>query len=103
MIDSTKLRKGFWLYMGFNTLTGEKAGLSILQHPKFTTVSSSWYMITDTNIPFYYYSPAVLFDHNIVLRKGQTLLLKYRIWMLPGTVSKEEMQGKYIQYLNNNL
>jgi len=97
-VDSTKLRKGNWLYMGFNNLKGEKVGLSILQHPKFTAGSTSWYVISEQNVPFYYYSPAVLFDRKILLKKGETLQLKYRIWILPGEVSREVLQQKYIQY-----
>ncbi len=55
--------------MGFNTLTGEKAGICILQNPKYTTSTTSWYVINDPAIPFYYFSPAVLFDGKIILKK----------------------------------
>ncbi len=98
--DSSHLSKGNWLYMGFNTLQGGKAGISILPNPQFTTGSCSWYVISDQNVPFYYYSPAVIFDRNILLKKGEPLRLKYRIWLLPGAVSKETLQQKYDQYLN---
>lgn len=99
-LDSAYLRKGNWLYMGFNSLRGEKGGISIIHHPQFTLGSTSWYVITDQNVPFYYYSPAVLFERKIILRKRETLILKYRIWMLPGEVSREMLQQKYDQYLN---
>jgi type 1 glutamine amidotransferase len=99
-VDSARLLKSNWLYMGFNTLKGEKAGISILTHPQFTTGSTSWYVISDPNVPFYYYSPAILFDRKILLKKGEPLHLNYRIWMLPGEVSKESLQLKYEQYLN---
>ena len=99
-VDSTNLRKGDWLYMGFNNLKGEKMGISMLKNPGFTAGSTSWYVISDQNVPFYYYSPAVLFDHNILLKKGESIRLKYRIWMLPGEVSRDELQQKYNQYLN---
>ncbi len=98
-VDSVNLRKGSWLYMGFNTLKGEKAGISILPHPRFTTGSSSWYLISDPKIPFYYFSPAILFNSKIMLKVGETLKLKYRIWMLPGVASREDLQVKYSQYL----
>lgn len=98
--DSVNCRKCNWLYMGFNSLNGEKAGIAVLQHPQFTPSSSSWYVISDPNIPFYYYSPAVLFDHKIVMKKGEALRLKYRIWMLPGIFTKEKLQEKFDQYLN---
>lgn len=97
--DSAACPKCNWMYMGFNSLTGEKAGMAVLQHPQFTTSSTSWYVINDPKIPFYYYSPAILFDRNIVLKKGETLILKYRLWMLPGKVTKDKLQEKYEQYL----
>lgn len=99
--DSTNCRKCKWFYMGFNSITGEKAGISILQHPQYTTSSSSWYVIEDQKIPFYYYSPAVLFDGKIILNKSEELLLKYRVWILPGSIGREGIQAKYDEYLNN--
>jgi type 1 glutamine amidotransferase len=99
--DSDNFKKSNWLYMGFNTLTGEKAGLCILQNLKFTTSTTSWYVFNDPEIPFYYYSPAVLFDGRIVLKKGESLHLKYRIWILPGKIGKKEIQNKYDEYVNN--
>lgn len=100
-VDSLDYRKGNWLYMGFNNLKGVKVGISILPHPQFSVGSVSWYVISDPNVPFYYYSPAVLYDRRIVLKKGEPLRLKYRIWMLPGDISRESLQEKYDQYRKN--
>ncbi len=97
--DSASRPKSPWIYMGYNNLRGEKEGMVILNHPDFTPKSSSWYVINDPQVPFYYYSPAVIFDKNILLRKGESLQLKYRIWMLPGTYTKEKLQEKFEQYL----
>jgi type 1 glutamine amidotransferase len=98
--DSTNNRKWNWLYMGLNSLTGKIAGISIMQHPALLTSSSSWYVIEDLNIPFYYFSPAVLFDRIIILRKGEILHLKYRIWILPGVYTKKNIQEKFDEYSN---
>lgn len=98
--DSTNNRKWNWLYMGLNSLTGKIAGISIMQHPGFTASSSSWYVIEDQNIPFYYFSPAVLFDRKIILRKGEILHLKYRIWIIPGVYQKKNLQEKFNEYSN---
>ena len=99
--DSENYKKNNWLYMGLNTLTGEKAGICILQNLKFTTPKTSWYVINDPEIPFFYYSPAVLFGGKIVLKKGEALHLKYRVWILPGIVRKEGIKAKYDEYLKN--
>ena len=98
--DSASRRKSAWIYMGFQTLKDAKAGMLILNHPRFTPKSSSWYIINDSQVPFYYYSPAVIFDKNILLKKGESLHLKYRIWMLGGEVSKGQLQQKYNQCLD---
>ena len=99
--DSANCKKDHWLYMGFKTLTGEIAGICILQNPEFTTPTTSWYVINDPKVPFYYFSPAVLFDGRIILKKGDTLHLKYRVWILPGKEGKAALQAKYDEYLNN--
>lgn len=98
--DTSNYGKGNWLYMGFNSLTGLKAGISVFQQPQFTTGSTEWYVINDQKTPFYYYSPAILFDHKIILKKEETLNLKYRIWMLPGEADKKVLQGKFDEYRN---
>lgn len=100
--ESNIYKKNDWLYMGFNTLTGDTAGMCILQNPKFTTMSTSWYIISNPEVPFYYFSPAVLFDGKIILKKGESLHLKYRVWMLPGKTGKDELQKKFDEYLNNS-
>lgn len=97
--ESKDYRKGNWLYMGFNTLTSEKAGICVLRNSQFTTPTTSWYVINDALTPFYYYSPSALFDGKIILRKGEMLRLKYRVWILPGQIGKDLIQAKYDDYL----
>jgi hypothetical protein len=96
--EKDNYKKNIWVYMGFNTLTGESAGLAMFQNIKFTTPTLSWYVINNPEIPFYYYSPAVLFDGKLVLKKGETLHLKYRTWILPGKPDMEELQARYNEY-----
>ena len=100
--DTTnKYKKNNWVYMGFNTLTGERAGMCILQNLQFSAPTTSWYVINNPEIPFFYYSPAVIFDGKIILRKGQTLHLKYRTWILGGKTDIEKLQSKYDEYQKN--
>jgi len=96
--DTINFRKNDWIYMGFNTLTGERAGISILHNPAYTTASASWYVISNPEIPFFYYSPAILFDRKIILKKDESLHLKYRVWILPGTVQKLDLQARFDEY-----
>ena len=98
--NSVDYKKNSWVYMGFNTLTGSTAGISIIQDPRFTTTYTSWYIIRTPEIPFFYYSPAVLYDGKIILKKGERLHLKYRVWIIPGKTGREELDLKYLEYLN---
>lgn len=90
-------KKGY-MYMGFKT-QGGMAGLSILRHPMFSTEATSWYIISNPEVPFYYYSPSVLYDNNYLLREGEELRLKYRILVLPGVINEEKLIMKYREYL----
>ncbi len=96
--DTALCRKCDWLYMGYNTLTGKRAGIAIMQNPDFTPDSFAWYVIRDKKTPFWYFSPAVLYDHNMILKKGQILDLSYRIWILPGVVTQAQLQDKFDQF-----
>jgi hypothetical protein len=97
--SSHNFRKNNWVYMGFSTLTGETAGVCILQNMKYTTPETSWYLINNPEIPFFYYSPAVLFDGKIELKKGEALYLKYRVWIIPGKTRQKDLQKKYDDYI----
>jgi hypothetical protein len=70
-----------------------------MQHPAYTASSTSWYVINNPEIPFFYYSPAILFDHKINLKKDEVLHLKYRAWILPGAVRKADLQARFDQYV----
>jgi type 1 glutamine amidotransferase len=90
--------KNGWFYMGFNTLSGEQAGMAIFQHPDYTTPSTRWYYLMDSKTPFFFFSPAAVYDRNIQLRKDDLLVLKYRIWILPGA-NGQLLEEKYHQYI----
>ena len=85
--DSAVCRKCSWQYYGFLSLTGKRVGMKIELDPQNTPESSSWYVINDPVYPFFFYSPAVIFDHPLVLKKGAVLHLKYKIRMLEGEVN----------------
>ena len=86
--DSAQCAKCTWQYYGFQSLTGKKVGITIEQDPMYSPPTSSWYIINDPLIPFFYYSPACIFDHEVTLKKGETMRLRYTIRMLEG-------EGKY--------
>lgn len=89
--DSAECAKCNWLYYGFRSMTDKKVGILIEQDPQYTPESCRWYTINDPLIPFYYYSPAILFDHKVVLKKGDTMRLKYKIRMIAGELRKKSI------------
>jgi type 1 glutamine amidotransferase len=92
--------KGPWFYMGFNSLTGEQVGISMFQHPDHTTPYTRWYYATDPSIPFFFFTPAAIYDKNITLEKGESLTLKYRVW-ITGETSGEKLDAMYDHYIRN--
>lgn len=99
--SSDNYKKNDWVYMGFNTLGGDTAGVCIFKDAGWTTPETSWYVINNPEIPFFYFSPAILFKGKITLRKSTNLHLRYRTWILSGKVSKEKLAKKYEEYLKN--
>ena len=90
--------KNDWFYMGFKSLTGEKAGVAMLQHPDYTIETTRWYYLTDRNHPFFFYSPAALYDGKYLLNQGDSLILNYRVWILSeGT--EEVLSEKFHYYI----
>jgi type 1 glutamine amidotransferase len=101
--DSENYRKNDWVYMGFNTLSGRRTGVCIFQNRNFTTSKTSWYFKDEPEVPFFYYTPALLYDGKIILKKGEVLMLKYRMWVLPGETDKEQLQKRYDEYVTEGL
>jgi type 1 glutamine amidotransferase len=95
-------RKNPWVYLGFTTLTGDNAGMCIFQDLRHTTPYTSWYIINTPEIPFFYYSPAVLYDGKIILETGTMLDLRYRTWIVPGRPDQASLQTKYDEFTGTN-
>jgi hypothetical protein len=98
--DSISRNNSNFMYMGFESDVVGKIGLSIFQHPDFTRESTRWYITNNPDVPFIYYSPAVIFDQNILLKKEQELHLKYRVWIISGDVDENSLKDKYDQYVS---
>jgi len=82
--DSLQCKKCDWQYYGFQSLTGKTVGIKITQDPQYRSETNTWYIINDPIYPFYYFSPAVIFDRPVVLKKGDTWRLRYKIVMIEG-------------------
>ena len=90
-----------WLYFGFRTLTGNTVGTAIFDNPKNLNYPTPWFIVNSDKEPFYYYSPAILFRTPLVMQKNDTLRLRYRVMLYPGSVEKQEIISDQITYINN--
>lgn len=77
--DSTQCQKCDWQYYSFKSLTDRRVGIKIELDPQFNFKTSRWYIINDPLIPFYFYSPGVIFDDKVTFRKGEDFRLKYKV------------------------
>jgi hypothetical protein len=98
--ESINGRKGDWLYMGFTGLNGQKVGSQIMADPDYQTDGNAWYSFNDKELPFYYFSPAVLYHQPMKLLKGQKLRLRYRILHLMGEMDASNLENEFRKYQN---
>jgi len=99
--DTIEYKKNAWVYMGFNTLTGGRAGICIMTNPEYATPETSWYIIRTHAIPFFYFSPGVIYDDKKTLKKGEKLKLRYRSWFLPGEIAESELRERYLEFIGS--
>ena len=86
--------------MGFTGLDGKQIGSQIIVHPSSKRKEAAWYVTDKADLPFYYYSPAYLFNKSLVLLKGEKLVLNYRINHFAGDADKSKLQKEYKRYIS---
>ena len=91
-------QKGDWLYMGFTGSDGQKAGSLIMTGPDSQIDGTAWYSFNNSDIPFWYFSPAVLFYKPLKLVKGEKLRLIYRVLHLAGEVDYSFLDNEFKKY-----
>jgi len=95
-------KTGDWLYMGFTGLDGKQAGSQIMVSPDSQREGAAWYTISTEDLPFYYFSPAHLYYKPLLLKKGEELVLKYRIDHISGLTSQEKLEHTFKKYKQEN-
>lgn len=84
-----------WVEYSGVTANGQSAGIAIFDHPQNLRHPSPWYVARDLT----YFSPAPLFRKPYTLKKGKTLLLKYRILVHGQTLSREFLEAQWRRYV----
>ena len=80
-----------WVDASGKTTSGKDAGVAIFDHPKNTRHPSPWYIAK--GMP--YFSPALLYNKSLTLKKDQKLNLKYRIIVHPGLGDKKMLDNEF--------
>jgi len=80
-----------WVDASGKTTSGKNAGVAIFDHPSNTRHPSPWYIAK--GMP--YFSPALLYNKPLTLKKDQTLTLKYRIIVHPGLADAKMLDEEF--------
>ncbi len=87
-----------WLTYNMKDLKGESVSITIFDHPQNLRHPNNWYITKTTNHPFYYFSPAMLFDSKLILKKGEELHLKYRLLVSPEGLNQETIKSSWEKF-----
>jgi hypothetical protein len=95
---------GSWYYMGFRGIDGKRVGSAIVIADISKRAGEAWYIIEDHELPFWYFSPAYLYFKPLVLKKGESISLTYRVQHIEGNIAAGEMDNSYRIYsaIKNN-
>lgn len=87
-----------WISFQAKNLKGEPVSLTIFDHPDNVKFPNKFYISNDPVTPFYYFSPALIFDQRMILKKGEKLHLKYRLLIYSGELNQEKINSNWNQF-----
>jgi hypothetical protein len=88
-----------WKYYGLRNIKGKNVGISIFTDKQNLNYPEPWFMTSNEDQPFYYFSPAPIFNQPHFLKKGDALTLRYRMKFYYDKVSKEVLDQDYENYI----
>ncbi|MGQ1788390.1 DUF6807 family protein [Saccharicrinis sp. GN24d3] len=88
-------------YFTFNAkgVQGEHVGVSIFDDPDNYGDATHWYVWNTDNHPLYYFSPAVIFNAKMELKKGEKLKLKYRLLVHGEETDKNDIKAEWERFV----
>ncbi|MCC5928997.1 MAG: PmoA family protein [Cyclobacteriaceae bacterium] len=89
-----------WYYMGFDALDGRTAGSAVFIHPKNRGAGEAWYSVNSPGMPFFFFSPAYLYHQPVVLKKNDSIHLKYRVLHVEGMVDRDKLDDEYLKFIS---
>lgn len=87
-----------WITYEAKNLKGHPVAITIFDHPENINHPGKWFISNDTETPFYYFSPALIFDQKLILKKGEKLHLKYRLLVSSGEINQTKLQSNWNQF-----
>lgn len=90
-----------WRYYGLKDIKGNKVGTAIFSNPENLNYPEPWFVTATEDHPFYYFSPAPIFNSPHLLQKGEVLNLKYRMKFYAGEVNVDHLASDYMSYLES--
>lgn len=100
--DNDKIHgeNGNWLCMEFTGIDGQRTGTQVMIADGSQPEQTAWYLENSEKFPFYYFSPAPLFRQAIQLKKGEKLILDYRVNHYAKPKTKDDLEKEYKNYIN---
>ena len=87
-----------WMTFEAKNLKGRAVSMTIFDHPTNLNHPNKWFIEKNPETPFYYFSPALIFDSKLVLEKGEKLHLKYRLLVSSGEVNHTKLNSNWNQF-----
>jgi len=91
-------KKARWMDFSGITPTGKSAGIAIFDHPHNLRHPSPWFVIMNPEVPFGYFSPAVLFNKPYTLPATKSMTLRYRILIHPGRCNSNLLDKEWKRF-----
>ena len=88
-----------WITYEAKDLKGQPIAITIFDHPQNLNHPNKWFISNDPATPFYYFSPALIFDSKLVLKKGDKVHLKYRLLVSAGEFNQTKIQSNWNQFI----
>ncbi len=88
-------KKARWVAWSGELAPGKPAGIAIFDHPGNLRHPSPWYVAARANIPFNYFSPALLFSEPYTLKAGKSMTLRYRLLVHTGRADAKAMETEW--------
>lgn len=91
-----------WKYYGLRNIRGDQIGAAIFTSPTNLNYPEPWFVTNTEDHPFYYFSPAPIFNGPHVMDKGDLVELNYRMQFYSGPGDHEKLNHDYEQYVEGN-